>query len=174
MIKNVEISVRFLLNYIQYSFLTGLVILILVATIFIVANLNPNSSFGFFKFFSFIDPIYKTGTFTLGKKETMQIFSASSFILLIIANLIKFLFKNLLAVNLDIKPRLKKIALFTVVTSIHFFAVLLVLFDETLDKNLSFIFILFYFGGLISLTGYFFFDGLLKSSIKVSNSVERS
>lgn len=154
-IRIIQIGGNFLLNYIRYCFLTGSVFFTLAALLFIILNLNLNFSFGFLKLFSFIDLVFGTDTFDLDLRKIMQIFSAASLILLIIVDSTKIVLRTLFNLNVGIKPKSKKIVIFSTATLVYFLAILIVSFDQTLDKNLILIFSIFYFGNLLSLAGYF-------------------
>jgi len=91
----IKIASKYLLDYIKYYFLTGLIFFTLGVLLFIIINLKPDFSFNFLSIFSFIDPVYKTGTFELDLKKIMQIFTTVSLFLFIIGDLIKIIFKNL-------------------------------------------------------------------------------
>ena len=95
--KIILTTTRLFINYIKYFFLTSSVIFSLFVLLFIILNINPNFSFGFIQYFSFINPTYETGTFNLNIKEIMEIFLVVSFVLMIIANLIKLALKKIFA-----------------------------------------------------------------------------
>ena len=97
--KSILILVRLILSYIKYFFLTWLVGLLLGTIIFITLNLNPNISFGFFRYFSFINPLYAGSTFNMNLTGIMQIFSVVSLVLMITTTLIKIILNKLFKIN---------------------------------------------------------------------------
>ncbi len=159
--------IQFLLNYIKYFFLTGSVIFSIILLLFILFNINPNFSFDFLKYFAFINPTYKSGTFSMGIKEVMQIFSVISLILLIIASLIKIILKRLFNLNLLISLKLRVILVFAIITISYIFAFFIVAFSEHLDKGFYFVFVIFYITNLFFILFYFLFDAL---KIEIRNS----
>lgn len=150
----VKIVSKYLLDYIKYCFLTGFIFFTLGVLLFIIINLKPDISFNFLSVFSFIDPAYKTGTFELDLKKTMQIFSIVAFILLLIGDLTKIVFKKLFNINIEFKLKTKKLVLFSGITALYFLAVLLIVIDQTLEIKLLFILAFFYFSNIVTLVGY--------------------
>ncbi len=154
-------AIQFFISYVKYFFLTGSVIFSLTVLLFIILNINPNFSFNFLQYFSFINPLYKTGSFSMGIKEIMQIFSAVAFILFVIITLIKFTLKKIFGFNISLSLKLKSILFFVAITLAYIFASVIVAFSDNLDKGFYLVFIVFYFINLASATGYFFLDALL-------------
>jgi len=135
-------------------FLTGCVFFSLAALSIVILNFNPNFSFGFISIFSFLDSAYSTGNYSLDLKKVMQIFSVTSLIILIIADVTKIVFSKLFNVNLGIKPRSKKVATYCAVTLLYFVAIISTFLNQTLDLISILIFLFFYIGNIISLAGY--------------------
>lgn len=156
------VFIRFFINYIKYFFLTGSVIFSIVILLFIILNLNPNFSFNFIQYFSFINPVYATGNFSMGITEIMQIFSIVSLILMILSGLIKLILKKAFNFEILISLKSKIIIFFSIITLAYFFASLIVAFSENLDKMFYFVFAFFYCINLVSAIGYFLIDALLK------------
>ena len=166
-IKNlVLIIIRFVISYIEYFFLTGSVIFSLVVLIFIVLNINPNFSFGFIQYFSFLNPAYKTGTFSMGIKETMEIFSVLAFIFMIISASIKIVVKKVSGINIYFTLKSRALFLFAVITFLYIFAFFIIAFSDKLDKGFYFVFTVFYISNLICTTFYLLFAALSEKIIK--------
>ncbi len=157
---------QFIISYIKYFFLTGSVIFSIVILLFITLNVNPNFSFGFLQYFSFINPVYKTGTFSMGVKETMQIFSVVSLVFMIIISLVKIALKKIFKLNILITFKSKIIVFFVPITLAYIFASIIVAFSDNLDKGFYFVFAIFYILNLVSAAFYFLFDGLLKGIVQ--------
>ena len=160
-------GIRLFVSYVKYFFLTGSVIFSLVVLLFIILNINPNLSFNFLQYFSVINPIYKTGYFHMGIKETMQIFSVVSLILLIIVSPIKFIFKKVFGFNSSLTIKLKIVLFVVAITLAYVFASAIVAFSNNLDKRFYFLFIVFYFINLASAIGYFLSGALLNKISKI-------
>lgn len=154
--------IRFLINYIKYFFLTCSVIFSLTILLFIMLNINPNSSLDFLKYFSFINPILKTGNFSLGIKEIMQIFSIVSFVLMVIIGLIRTVLKKMFHLDISLKLKSKKLLFFVIITFSYLFASVIIAFSNTLDTGLYGVFGIYYIFNLVSLVFYFMFDALLR------------
>lgn len=165
--------VQFLLNYIEYLFLTGSVIFSIVMLLFIILNLKMEFSFNFLKYFAFINPIYKSGNFSLGIKEVMQIFSVISLILLIIVSLMRAALKRLFNFNIAFSFKLKIIVVLFVITMSYIFAFLIVAFSDPKYKGFYFVFVSFYIYNLSSALFYFLFDAILKK-IEIGSSSRRN
>lgn len=84
----------------------------------------------------------------------MQIFSIVAFILLLIGDLTKIVFKKLFNINIEFKLKTKKLVLFGGITALYFLAVLLIVIDQTLEIKLLFILAFFYFSNIVTLVGY--------------------
>ncbi len=158
----ISLLIQFLISYIKYLFLTGSVIFSIVVLLFIILNINPRFSFGFLQYFSFINPVYKTGTFSMGIKETMQIFSVVSLVFMIIVSLVKTALKKIFKLDILITFKSKIIIVFVPITLTYIIASVIVAFSDNLDKGFYFIFAIFYIINLVSVVFYFLFDGLLK------------
>lgn len=154
-------SIQLFISYIKYSFLTGSVIFALTILLFIILNINPNFSFSFLQYFSFINPIYKTESFNIGIKEIMQIFSVASLVLMIIATLMKIALKKIFGFNTLLTLKLKIIFFFVVITLAYILASLIVAFSNNLDRGFYLVFIILYLINLVSATGYFILDAWL-------------
>ena len=165
--KMILIIIQFLINYIKYFFLTGSVIFSITILLFIILNIDPNFSFGFFQYFQFINPIYATGTFNMGIKEIMEIFSVVSLVLMIVASLIKMTLKKIFDLRVLIPFRLKIIIFFIAITFAYILASIIVAYSDKLDTGFYFVFIIFYILNLISATFYFLFDMLSKKIAQI-------
>ncbi len=164
---------QLIINYIIYFFLTGSVIFSLVILLFIILSINPNFSFGFFQYFSFIDPVYKTGTFSMGVKETMQIFSVVSLVFMIIISSVKIALIKIFKLNILITLKTKINVFFVVITLAYIFASAVVAFSDNLDNGFYFVFAIFYILNLVSAAFYFLFDDLLKRIEIISRVVPK-
>lgn len=160
--------VKFFVGYVKYFFLTGSVIFSLTVLLFIILNINPNFSFNFLQYFSFIDPVYKTGSFRMGIKEIMQIFSAVALIVFIIITLIKFALKKIFGFNIDLSLKLKIFLFFIAITLTYSIASTIVAFSDNLDKGFYLTFIIFYTINLISTVGYFLLNDLLNKISQIN------
>ena len=167
-LKIILMGIRLFVNYVKYFFLTGSVIFSLVVLLFIILNINPHLSFSFVQYFSFINPLYKTGSFNMGINEIMQIFSVVSLILLIIISMIKFAFKKAFGFNTFLSIKLKIVLFFVAITLAYVFASAIVAFSNNSDKSFYFVFAVFYFINLASAIGYFLLDALLNKISKIS------
>ncbi|MDD3263814.1 MAG: hypothetical protein PHT94_02870, partial [Candidatus Nanoarchaeia archaeon] len=161
-------AIRFFVSYIKYFFLTGSVIFSLTVLLLIILNINPNFSFNFLQYFSFINPIYKTESFSMGTKEIMQIFSVVTFILFIIITLIKFILKKMFGFSKSLSLKLKIILFFIGITLTYSIAFAIVAFSDNLDKGFYFVLIIFYFINLVSAVGYFLLDALLNKISQIN------
>ena len=155
------VILQFIISYIKYFFLTGLVIFSLFALLFIILNIKPSFSFAFLKYFSFIDPLYKTGSFTLDINQIMQVFLAISFITTIILSFIKIVCKKLFKLELGLSKNMKASLLLRIISFLYILALLFIAFDNNLDKGLFFVLIGFYFIDIFCMLGYLIFNSLL-------------
>src|SRR3989344_685642 len=114
--------IKFPIDYIKNIFLTGSVIFSVFVLISMLISVKPDFSFGFLSYFSFINPEYGTGTFSLEIKEIMQIFLIASFVITIFWDVILIILKKLF--NLETKLTLgKKIIIFlSIITLSYVFA----------------------------------------------------
>ncbi|MBS3076378.1 hypothetical protein J4481_01395 [Candidatus Pacearchaeota archaeon] len=168
--KIILTTTRLFINYIKYFFLTSSVIFSLFVLLFIILNINPNFSFGFIQYFSFINPTYETGTFNLNIKEIMEIFLVVSFVLMIIANLIKLALKKIFNLENIFTSKLKITIFFSIITLAYITASLIVAFSPTLEKGFYFVFIIFYIINIFSAICYFALDFISKKFFKLINS----
>ncbi len=159
--------IRFVLGYIKYFFLTTFVIFLVAILLFIILTLSPGFSFNFLRYFSFINIIYNNVTFTMGKKELIQIFSIVSFLFMIVASLIKMAVRKLFNVNFSLPAKRKRVLFFTINSIIYLVAIFIVLFNASLKKSLVFILIIFYVISSIAMLSYFLLDFLLQKLSKV-------
>ena len=158
--------IKFIISYIKYFFLTGSVFFSIAILLFIVLNMNPNFSFSFLQYFSFIDPGYKTGTFRGGLEEIMEIFSVVSFVFMIVISLVKIALQKIFKLNISITFKSKIIVFFATITLAYIFASIIVSFSDNLDKGFYFVFAIFYILNLVSIAFYFIVDEFLKRIVK--------
>jgi len=150
--KIIFLSLRFLINYIKYPYLAGAVIFPLATVLFTVLNLNPDFSFGFLRYFSFVDPRYATDTFSMGITKIMEIFLVVSLVLMAAVSLMKILTSS----------KSKIIISLTAITLLYLCAMMIVAFSDTLDKSFYVVFFIFYILNVVSTLLYFVFDALSK------------
>jgi len=152
--------VRFIVNYIKFLFLTGSVIFSLVVLLAIILTINPQFSFGFLKYFSFLNPQYQTDSFHMGIKEIMEIISAVSLALLIVLTPVKFALKRFF--NYTPLGLGKKILLaFLTITGAYLVSLVLVAVYN-MNKLFYVFFIIFYFVNIGAAVGYFLIDWLVQ------------
>jgi len=160
-LKNlVLIIIRFVINYIEYFFLTGSVIFSLVVLLFVILNINPNFSFDFIQYFSFLNPTYKTGAFSMGIKETMEIFSVLAFIFMIILASIKILLKKVSGIDIYFTLKSRALFFFAIITLVYISAFFIIAFSDKLDKGFYFVFTVFYISNLICIMLHLLFAAL--------------
>ncbi len=162
----VVVAIRLFLSYIKYLFLTGTILFSLTAILLIVATINPHFSFEFLQYFSFLNPSYKTESFSMGKKEIMEIFSITALFLWIVLAPIKFFLKKKFGFNTTLSLKSKIILSFVIISLLYFFTLLSAKLDDHSNNNSYFVFIVFYIFNLISMLGYFLLNALLN---KISN-----
>jgi hypothetical protein len=169
----ISMILQFPINYIKYIFLTGSVIFSVGILLLLIVFINPQFSFGFLKYFWFINPIYATGTFSMGIKEIMEIFLIVSLIFMIIINLIKIALKMIFNLELLSSLKSKIITFFTLITSAYILASIIVFYNK-LDKGFYFVFVIFYIINLVSAIFYFLLDALSDAlSKKITKIFER-
>ena len=170
MSKNIITTIiSFLLNYIKYFFLTGSVIFSLAVLLFVLLNLVPDFSFGFLQYFSFLNPDYGTGTFSMDISEVMEIFSLVSLIIMFTSYVFSFTLKKIFNSYIKFSLKLKILFLVVLITLAYLIAMILVTLYNALDNLFYYIFVVFYVANLISLVLYFLVDALLK---KVTNFIK--
>ena len=156
MSKNIITTIiPFLLGYIKYFFLTGSVIFSLAVLLFILLNLIPNFSFGFLSYFSFLNPTYKTGAFSLGIPEVMKIFSLVSLVITFASYILRFALKKIFNITFELSFKVKIFSFVAIITSAYAIAAILVTLDNALDSLFYYIFAVFYVFNLLSLMFYF-------------------
>jgi hypothetical protein len=158
---------KLFINYIKYIFLTWSVVFAFSMILFIIISINPNFSFGFFGYLSFINPIYENTEFSMGPKETVELFSILSLIIMVVSYLIKIILKKLFKINIIISLKSRIIFFFIIVTSIYGIASIIVMFSENLSKWGYLVFLIFYLINLFFMAGYFTIDTMLN---KISQS----
>ncbi|MFH1409198.1 MAG: hypothetical protein ABIH34_04785 [Nanoarchaeota archaeon] len=146
-----------LLRYIKYVFLTGSVVCSLVVLLFIIINTNPQFSFSFLQMFSYLNPMYATGTFSMGIEEIMQIFLAISFVFMIIGIGITEVLKKLFKRDLSISAKAKMTLIFILMSIAYAIGAILVLLRD-LDPSFYGILAIFFIFNFISATLYFIVD----------------
>lgn len=142
-------------NYVKYFFLTGIIFIFCMFLLFIVLSIEPNFSFEFLKYFSFIDPIYKESSYSIQKADILKIFSVLSFAILVIVNLSKLIIKKIFKYNLDFKLKYKLIIILSILTILLFLSIILINI-RNIDNSLYFIFILSYLIGVFLTIIYIF------------------
>ena len=160
-LKVIIIIIQIFLNYIKYLFLTGSILFSLAALLFIIVNINPHFSFEFIQYFSFVNPLYRTESFSMGTKEIMEIFSITALFLWVILAPIKFFLKKTLGVNFTLSLKLKIILFFSIISLIYSFALIFAVLDNSLIKGFYFVLIVFYIINIASTAGYFLLNTLL-------------
>ncbi|BCX15719.1 MAG: hypothetical protein KatS3mg097_611 [Candidatus Parcubacteria bacterium] len=166
---------RFLISYIKSFFLTGSVVFSVGILLFIILNINQNFSFGFLKYFSFVNPLFKEESFSMGIKEIMQLFLFISFIFMIIIGVFKVIMKKMFKMDIDLlfsfKSRL--IVILSFITVFYIISFFIVALNENLDKKGFYIvFIIFYIINLFCTLFYFLFDFISKKiKIQEQNSL---
>lgn len=163
--------IKFLLSYIRYFFLTTFIIFVVAILLFILLIFNPDFSFAFLKYFSFINQIYNNAAFTMSKKELIQIFSIVSFLFMIAVSLIKMVIRKLFDVPFSLTAKRKRILFFTINSIIYLIAIFIFLFSTSLEKSLVFILIIFYVVSSIFMVFYFLFEFLLDKLSKVYEKI---
>ena len=160
--KIIFLSLRFLINYIKYPYLAGAVIFPLATVLFTVLNLNPDFSFGFLRYFSFVDPRYATDTFSMGITKIMEIFLVVSLVLMAAVSLMKIALRKVFNREILISSKSKIIISLTAITLLYLCAMMIVAFSDTLDKSFYVVFFIFYILNVVSTLLYFVFDALSK------------
>ena len=164
MSKKIIITIlSFSLDYIKYFFLTGSVIPSLTILLFVLSSLRPAFSFGFLSYFSFLDPAYGTGTFSMSIPEVMKIFSLVSLVIMFASYILSFSLKKIFNTTFEFSLKLKTLSLVTIVSLIYVIATILVTLDNGLDTSFYYIFAVFYIVNLIALVFYFLVDAHLKT-----------
>ncbi|KKT18865.1 MAG: hypothetical protein UW02_C0020G0016 [Candidatus Nomurabacteria bacterium GW2011_GWB1_43_7] len=166
--KNIMVSlVRIVINYVKYFFLTGSVFFSLAVLMFVVLNKNPDFSFEFMKYFSFIDPAYKTGNFVINLGDVMNIFLILSLVMMLVINFLKMLMKKIFSFSLYFSTRTKFTVLFTIITLAYVIAVIFITQNDSLDKGLYFIFAIFYVLNLIFMVLYLLMEKVMNYFNKI-------
>jgi hypothetical protein len=147
---NFQMNKKFIINiinlffsYVKYFFLTGVILIFCTFILFILLSVEPNFSFEFLKYFSFIDPIYKESSYTLQKADILKIFSVLSFALLIILSLIKLILKKVFKYNSEFKLKHKFIITLSISTILLLLSIIFINI-RNINNSLYFIFILLY------------------------------
>ena len=136
---------------------------------FVLLNLVPDFSFGFLQYFSFLNPDYGTGTFSMDISEVMEIFSLVSLIIMFTSYVFSFTLKKIFNSYIKFSLKLKILFLVVLITLAYLIAMILVTLYNALDNLFYYIFVVFYVANLISLVLYFLVDALLK---KVTNFIK--
>ena len=160
--KIILLSIRFLISYIKYPFLIGAVIFPLGVILFIALNVNPNLSFGFLRYLSFIDPKYARDTMILGTTEIMALFGVMSLFLMMIAGLLKTALRKVFNREISVSFKSKIIISLTAITLLYLGAMMIVAFSDTLDNEFYAVFFIFYILNVMSTVFYFAFGALSK------------
>lgn len=116
-------------------------------------------SYVFLKYFSFVSRADEVGTATLGVKEIMEIFLATSFVLMVASGLLKIALRKMFGLGLAVTPKSKIILFFVAITLAYALASLIVALNE-MDKSFYFVFVVFYIINLVSAVGYFLLGAL--------------
>lgn len=155
--------IKLFISYIRYYFLTAAIIFPLVGLLLIILTLNPNFSFNFLEYFSFLNQSYKykTESFSLGIKEVMQIISVITLFLWLIISVIKLVIKKVFKINTNVSSNFKILSFFVVITLIYIVDLIFIAISDTLDNGFYFIFIFFYILNLAYVSGYFLLEALL-------------
>lgn len=164
------ILIRLSISYIRYALLTVVVILLLTPIIFILLIINPNFSFEFLRYFAFLNPEYKTGSYSMGKKEIMEIFSVISFILWISVSVIKLLINKFFGLSFSSHTKLKKFLLFFTFNIVYLGSIITVGISDTIENAGIFVFLLFYFIELFAIIAYLVLCSLSQSLYKLQRN----
>lgn len=146
-------------SYVKYFFLTGVILIFCMFLLFIVLGIEPNFSFEFLKYFSFIDSIYKESSYTLQKADILKIYSALSFAILIIISIFKLIINKIFKYNINLKLKHKFIIILSISTILLFQSIILVK-AKNIDNSLYFILILTYLINLFLTIIYLFISSL--------------
>jgi len=161
-------AAQLILGYFRYVFLTGSVIFSLVFLLVIVLSVNPDISFGFLRYLSFMNPLYGNGSFTMGIEELMQIFFVTSFVLMIVLTPIEFAVKRILKREKLLTQKTRLIVCFASITSIYI-VVSLIVAVRGYDSGLYIIFAFFYCINLVSTLGYILVEALIQRVSKIQS-----
>lgn len=161
--------IPFLLNYLKYNFLTGSVVFSLAVLLFTLLNLMPNFSFGFLTYFSFLDPAYKTGTFSMRIPEVMKIFSLVSLVIMFASYILRFTLEKIFNRTFEFFLKLKIFFFVAIITLAYVISAILITLNNALDSSFYFIFAVFYVFNIISLVLYFLIGAFIE---KVNNLLE--
>ena len=152
--------VRFIAHFVKYLFFTGSVLFYLIVLFAIILTLNPQFSFGFLKYFAFLNPEYQAESFHIDTQGIMKIVSVVSLALLIVLTPITFALKRFF--NYTPLGLGKKILfVFLTITGAYVFSFALVAF-KNMDQVLYVILIILYFVNIGAAVGYFFIDWLVQ------------
>jgi len=145
---------RYILKYAAYSFLTAAVIITITVLLVIFTTIIGDSlSFPFLKYFAFINPAFREGTFSLGIKEVMEIYSVVVFAVMALFELIKFIFKQR---GIEIKVSFKRKLVYTFIfLSVIYLVAFLIepsirVSEGSNNSKFYFVFVIFYVITVIS------------------------
>lgn len=149
---------KIILNYIKYNFLTGSVILSIGIAVFVVLNIDPNTSFEFMKNLSFIDSRYSAGDYSVNGSDLMKIFSIFSLFLYILISIITLILNKLFNIILIIKLRYKILACFLIILLAYMIAFIVMASNKSFNINYYFIIGALLIINLICAITYILFD----------------
>jgi hypothetical protein len=171
--KFVLILLRYFLEYLKYSVLTGLVIYFFATYLTISVLIDPNVSFEWLQYLTIIDPRFGMDNVTLGNGDVMKVFSVISLIVMTVFKLVKFAFKKLFKIDIVLEIKFKIIVIFIAITIPYIIGYIVIIFSANLEKTLLLFLFFLYFGHLFGAIWYFLYDFLANKIGQLTNQLKK-
>ncbi|MBU0661570.1 hypothetical protein KKG22_05355 [Patescibacteria group bacterium] len=165
-----RLILQYFFSYIKYFFLTISVVIYTVIILFMVMAINPDVSFEFLKVFAFLDPKYAEGNFSLEISDLMKLFSVVTLFFWFITSAIRFVSKKYFNREVFIKEFISNKKKYMIFFTSYILFAIAVFLKGGFDVGFFFIFVVFGFIHLTSLSMYLLFKKLSKgvsSSAKI-------